>query len=141
MLKYPAIFHPEEGGGFFVEFPDLEGCATEGDTLEEAQAMAKEALDGWLSSVYSRELNIPNPSDIKGDNIYLISVDLTVSLPIIIRSMRKEKGLSQKQIADALNIKYQTYQGYENPSKFNATIKTLKRIFDVFGKELEISTV
>jgi len=141
MLKYPAIFHPEENCGFFVEFPDLDGCVTEGDNLEEAKAMAKEALDGWLASVYSRELNIPGPSDLKGENIHFISVDPTVSLPIIIRSMRKEKGLSQKQVAEALNIKYQTYQDYENPSKFNATVKTLKRLFNVFGKELEISPV
>ena len=141
MLKYPAIFHPEEDGGFFVEFPDCDGCVTEGNTMEAAKAMAKEALDGWLASVYSRELIIPNPSDLKGDNIYLINVDPTVALPIMIRTMRKERGLSQQQIAEALNIKYQTYQEFENPLKFNATVKTLKRVFHVFGKELEISPV
>ena len=35
-LAYPAIFYYEENGGFSVEFPDLPGCITQGDNLEEA---------------------------------------------------------------------------------------------------------
>ena len=31
---YPAIIH-EENGSYWVEFPDLEGCSTYGETLEE----------------------------------------------------------------------------------------------------------
>lgn len=38
----------EEGGYYFVEFPSLEGCVTVGSTLEEAIAMAKDALEGYL---------------------------------------------------------------------------------------------
>ena len=33
---YPAVFHTEEVGGYSVTFPDLPGCITEGDTIEEA---------------------------------------------------------------------------------------------------------
>ena len=34
MLKmYPAIIHEEDG--FWVEWPDLQGCSTCGDTVEE----------------------------------------------------------------------------------------------------------
>lgn len=33
---YPAIFDPCEEGGYSVTFPDLPGCITEGDTVEEA---------------------------------------------------------------------------------------------------------
>ena len=39
----------EDGGYYFVEFPSLRGCITYGHTLEEAIAMAKDALAGWLS--------------------------------------------------------------------------------------------
>ncbi len=45
--KYPAIFHQEEDG-FTVTFPDLLGCVTCGDTLDEAQKMAAEALALYL---------------------------------------------------------------------------------------------
>ena len=42
MLKvYPAIFYEEDG--YWVEFPDLEGCQTYGSTLEETMQLAQEA--------------------------------------------------------------------------------------------------
>lgn len=34
-IFYPAIFHPEESG-YSVEIPDIEGCFTQGDTMDEA---------------------------------------------------------------------------------------------------------
>ena len=47
-IIYPAIFHKDEGHGYLVEFPDLPGCVTEGETLEEAFLMAGDALDCWF---------------------------------------------------------------------------------------------
>ena len=41
-IFYPAIFHPEETG-YSVEIPDIEGCFTQGDTMDEAVRMANEA--------------------------------------------------------------------------------------------------
>ena len=38
-IFYPAIFHPEETG-YSVEIPDIEGCFTQGDTMDEAVRMA-----------------------------------------------------------------------------------------------------
>ena len=42
-IFYPAIFHPEESG-YSVEIPDIEGCFTQGDTMDEAVRMAKDAI-------------------------------------------------------------------------------------------------
>jgi predicted RNase H-like HicB family nuclease len=42
--RYPALFEACEEGGYTVTFPDLPGIVTEGDTIDEAIAMAKEAL-------------------------------------------------------------------------------------------------
>ena len=36
VLKYTAVFEPAEEGGYVVTVPALPGCATEGDTFEEA---------------------------------------------------------------------------------------------------------
>ena len=43
-LFYPAIFHKAEEGGYWVTFPDLPECVTEGDDMEEAYGMAVDAL-------------------------------------------------------------------------------------------------
>ncbi len=39
---YPAIIHEEDG--YWIEFPDLEGCQTCGTSLEETMELAQEAL-------------------------------------------------------------------------------------------------
>lgn len=41
---YPAVFTPEEDGGFSVVFPDLEGCYTCGDDMADALIMAEDVL-------------------------------------------------------------------------------------------------
>ena len=80
-LIYPAVFHPEEVGGYSVDFPDLLGCVTEGDTLEEAIRMAEDALGIYLYSLKEDGEKAPEPSDpadIKVSNrdfISLISYD------------------------------------------------------------------
>jgi len=38
----------EEGGGFLVEYPDIPGCMSDGETIEEAIANGKEALRDCL---------------------------------------------------------------------------------------------
>ncbi len=47
-FAYPAVFKQENDGKYKVVFPDLEGCAAEGDTLEEAIEKAKEAESAWI---------------------------------------------------------------------------------------------
>ena len=44
---YPAVF-TEEDVGYSIHFPDLDGCFTEGDSLEEAYNMAFEAVGLYL---------------------------------------------------------------------------------------------
>ena len=43
VVSYPAIFH-YENNGYWVEMPDVDGFVTQGDTVEEAFLMAREAL-------------------------------------------------------------------------------------------------
>lgn len=57
---YPAIFH-QEADGYSVRFPDLDGCFTEGDTLEEAYQMANDAIGLYLSE-QSGQFRFPNAS-------------------------------------------------------------------------------
>jgi len=49
--KYTIILTPEESGGYSVAVPELPGCFTQGETLEEAIDMAKEAMSLYLESL------------------------------------------------------------------------------------------
>ena len=52
-IMYPAIFHAEEDSGFWVEFPDLHGCSTQGDTDIESYTNAVEAMELYLQDDYT----------------------------------------------------------------------------------------
>lgn len=50
-IKVAMVVHREEGGGFWAAFPELPGCFTQGDTLDELRAHAMEAVSGWLETM------------------------------------------------------------------------------------------
>jgi predicted RNase H-like HicB family nuclease len=49
MAGYIALVHKDEGTSYGVSFPDVPGCISAGDTLEEALANAGEALAAHLA--------------------------------------------------------------------------------------------
>lgn len=65
---YPAIFSSDGNNGYIVTFPDLIGCVTEGDTLEEAVKMAEDALGIYLYTLSEEGEPFPeatNPINLK----------------------------------------------------------------------------
>ena len=64
MLKvYPAVFQKEENS-YWVEFPDLPGCHTCGNTLEETMELAQEALGLYLIAVLEDKETLPRHSNL-----------------------------------------------------------------------------
>ena len=57
--EYTIILHPAEEGGYTVTVPALPGVVTEGDTLEEAIAMAKDAIACHLEALKATGRPIP----------------------------------------------------------------------------------
>ncbi len=58
---YPAIIHNEDNN-FWVEFPDIEGCFTDGETLEETLENAEEVLGLYLATLEEKGQSLPEPS-------------------------------------------------------------------------------
>ncbi len=47
--KYSVTLHADtEDGGYWIDCPSLSGCASQGDTVEEALGMIKDAIEGHL---------------------------------------------------------------------------------------------
>ena len=59
--KYTVIFEPAEEGGYTVTVPALPGLVTEGDSLEEAKEMVKDAIKCYLESL--KKDGIPYPKE------------------------------------------------------------------------------
>ena len=49
-------------GGFVVSYPDLPGCITCGDTIEQAYAKAEDAKKSWIEAALEDGIRIPEPS-------------------------------------------------------------------------------
>lgn len=64
-LVYPACMYEEDDGGYSVEIPDLQGCYTQGNTLQEALEMAQDAALGWILTTIEDEEDIPKASKIE----------------------------------------------------------------------------
>lgn len=119
---YPAIFShcevEERGTVYTVEIPDIPGCITEGESIQGAMAMGREALAGCILALKQEQEAIPEPSNYKDittqspdDFITLLDVDLneylrkretksvikTVSLPQWLAIMAEESGISYSQ--------------------------------------------
>ena len=80
---YPA-FLIEDEGCICVTFPDLSGCATQGDTLEAALSNAKEALEGYLYCLEEDGDSIPAPTPLdalivpEGQKSTMVSVRMDI---------------------------------------------------------------
>lgn len=80
---YPAIFHSEDKG-FSVFFPDLQGCHTQGENIENATLMAQEALGIYLECLLEDGKVAPPaslPSSLtvtEEDFVAMVSVDIFV---------------------------------------------------------------
>ncbi|MDE5933162.1 MAG: type II toxin-antitoxin system HicB family antitoxin [Lachnospiraceae bacterium] len=62
-LFYPALFHKAEEGGFWVSFPDIPECLTQGDDMTQAYEMAVDALGLALTSREQEHQPLPVVSD------------------------------------------------------------------------------
>lgn len=65
-MRYPIAIEP--GGkkhAYGVVVPDLPGCFSAGDTLEQAMDNAREAIELWLETVIDRGGAVPRPQPIE----------------------------------------------------------------------------
>jgi predicted RNase H-like HicB family nuclease len=64
-MNYPVVLHKDKGSDFGVTVPDLPGCFSAGKTVDEALAMAKEAIELHLEGLTEDATPIPRPGRIE----------------------------------------------------------------------------
>ena len=128
---YPAVFNYADDG-ISVEFPDLPGCLTCGDTTEEAMKMAKEAMELYLYCLEKDGDPIPEPAPLTSiplePNERLIMIDVfmptvryeqenravkkTLTVPKWLNDMAEKQQVNFSQI---LQAGLKSYLGIQGP--------------------------
>ncbi len=67
-VKIRALAFPEPGGGYSVVVPEIDGCVTEGDSIEDVEFMVRDLAEALLEMKHDearervvREINEPLP--------------------------------------------------------------------------------
>lgn len=109
---YPALIH-EDTDGIWAEFPDLEGCTTYGDSIDEVLTGAVEAMELYVLGALEDGEKLPDATDIRnlknlGDNTFatLISsdVDLAKNTKSVKKTLTIPAWLNQRALDRGINF-------------------------------------
>jgi len=107
----------------------MKNVLTYGNSYEEALKMAKEALDGCLSSSIDNNFVIPDASYNGGETV---EVEPRIAFAL---ELRRERGtMTQTEVAQKAGMSYQQYQRLENPRKTNPTLSTLSKLQKILAR-------
>lgn len=131
LVAYPAIFHPEDNRGYFIEFPDVDGAFTgiNENNLAFGLEMAEEVLGMVLADYVESRESLPQPSSISEiekstpDMVTLVKVDMekyfkdvslvkkTLSIPKWADEMGKRSGINfSRLLTDAIANAARTFE-------------------------------
>jgi predicted RNase H-like HicB family nuclease len=131
-MNYHFKLH-KESVGYWAECCELDGCVTEGDTLDEIYKVCEEALDVYLYESDGSERTFPLPNETLDNkkNTIKVMVEPQKALGILLKNHRLHEKMTQKQAAELLGMKnIYSYQRLEKKS--NATINLINKIHTVF---------
>lgn len=120
LLTYPAIFTNEDNS-YWVEFIDLKGCFSDGETLAEAMENAKEAMGLYLEDLSEYPKCTTDLSNINLDSNQIISfvsinmeehkkkyetksVKKTLSIPAWLNTMAENENVNFSQLLQSALI-------------------------------------
>lgn len=155
-LIYPAVFYQADDG-YTVEFPDLPGCITQGETLEEAMEMAIDAASGWILIMIEDGEEIPSPSkqidllDFEGasfSNLIMLDMDgyakqfgekavkKTLSIPRWLNTLAERKNINFSHVLQ-LGLKLELGLDYETRYTNNSVGMQVNDIAEMINEKLD----
>lgn len=138
-MKFPALFDPAPEGGYTVTFRDVPEAITEGDTLEEAEAMALDALLTAMDFYFDDDRPVPTPSKAKaGERI--VALPASVAAKVHLLNARLASGMKSADIARAMGIKPQELARVFD-LKHATKIDTIAAALKAMGYDLELKVV
>jgi predicted RNase H-like HicB family nuclease len=98
-LTYPMMIirDVEEGEAYYIaEIPDLPGCGTHGETIEEAIKSLEEAKELWIETSLEKGMEIPEPvSDDEFSGKFLLRIPPRLHMKLTTMAKNEELSLNQ----------------------------------------------
>jgi len=132
--RFPAMITPDETS-FMIQFVDIPGAISCGNSIEECIFNGAEALSGVLESDMEHGHDIPRPSE-NVEGAYYIAPETKVQSALLVRWTRGDKSLAD--IARVLDSSWPVAQRLENPHHW-PSLKQLDKAAAAMGKRLVLS--
>lgn len=89
------IIEDKEEGGFVLSYPELPGCITCADSIQEGLKLLEDAKKSWMEAYIESNIEIPEP-----DNINSYSGNFKLRIP---KSLHKKIADNSKQEGISMN--------------------------------------
>ena len=136
MLAYPVTLTPEKEGGYVVTFRDIPEAITQGETVEEALAMAAEALELAMDFYFEGRRPVPMPSPAKRRQ-QLVELPASLTAKVLLLNEMIRQNVRPAELARRLRTTPQAVNrltDLRHASKIDGIAGAMKAL----GKTLEI---
>lgn len=133
---YPCVLTPEEGGGFYVTFPDVPGALTGGKDRGKALEMAEDALTVALAGYVREHWDIPVPSAVV-DGQELVAVSPIVAAKLALYKAMRRQGISKTALAKRLGLSESAVRKLVDPDH-RSHISSVEAALRAVGRSLVV---
>lgn len=96
-LPYRIVLYPAVESGFVVEIPDLPGCISQGEDINDAFQMIEGAKQAWIETALEKGIHIPEPR-VEEDYSGKFNVRVPKSLHRLLAERATKENVSLNQL-------------------------------------------
>lgn len=100
-LNYEIVIRrleEEEGGGWLATIPDLPGCMSDGESIEEAVKNIEDAKRAWLATAFEAGRDIPEPKREEFSGKFVVRLPKTLHRDLVARAEKENVSLNQMAV-------------------------------------------
>lgn len=136
-MRYPARFEPAPEGGYVVTFRDIPEAITQGDTKQEAEEMAADALLTCMEFYFEDQRPVPLPSKLNpGEE--LVTLPASIWAKVLLLNQMLNKRVKQAELARLIGIRPQEVTRMVD-LHHTTKIDQLQKAIHALGGELQIN--
>lgn len=140
MFMYPVTLTPDkENGGFVVTFVDIPEAISQGDSLPQALAAAKDALESALDFYFEDKRAVPAPSRAKRGQ-HVIELPASLSAKVLLLNEMVTQDVRPAELARRLNTTPQEVNRLTNV-RHTTRIDGIAAALQALGKHLDMRVV